>query len=365
MWQVDCDTLESLALGAGILGTGGGGNPYVAKVWAKCELEKGATFDVVDPADLADADWFVSSGGIGAPTVSVEKLRRGDEEYRALRALERHMGVRFSGTVPMEIGGGNSLRPLVAASRAGIPTVDADGMGRAFPELQMVTFFMYGVAPCPAAITDDKEQEALFTSAPSPARLERMARTLTIEMGGTAGMALAPMNGAQLKRTAIPRTLSVARDVGAAVRCARSRSTDPVETLLEATGGRTLLVGKIVDVERRTATGFARGRLQLQGSGPYGSTMEVDFQNENLVARVDGEPIVTVPDLICIVSTQDAEPITTEMLRYGQRVTVVGIPCHPMLRTPQALAVVGPRAFGYETPYTPLAAQGAVPWTSL
>lgn len=365
MWQVDAETLESLALGAGILGTGGGGNPYVAKVWARCELEKGATFNVIDPAEVADADWFVSSGGIGAPTVSVEKLRRGDEEYRALRALERHMGVRFSATVPMEIGGGNSLRPLVAAARAGIPTVDADGMGRAFPELQMVSFFMYGVAACPAAIADDKEQEALFTSAPTPQRLERLARTLTIEMGGTAGMALAPMNGAELKRSAIPRTLSVARDVGAAIRAARARGSDPVETLLDLTGGHTLLVGKITDVERRTVTGFARGRLDLEGTGPYGSHMEVDFQNENLVARVDGQVIVTVPDLICIVSTLDAEPITTEMLRYGQRVTVVGIPCHPMLRSPQALAVVGPAAFGYEMSYTPLEAHGAVPWTSL
>lgn len=365
MWQVDADVLESLALGAGILGTGGGGNPYVAKVWAKCELEKGATFDVVDPAEVADADWFVSSGGIGAPTVSVEKLRRGDEEYRALRALERHMGVRFAGTVPMEIGGGNSIRPLVAAARAGIPTIDADGMGRAFPELQMVTFFMYGVAACPAAIADDKEEEAVFTSAPEPRRLERLARTLTIEMGGTAGMALAPMNGSQLKRTAIPRTLSVARDVGIAVREARAQGADAVERLVEVTGGRLLLVGKIVDVERRTTTGFARGRLRLQGNGPVGSRMDIEFQNENLVACVDGQPIVTVPDLICIVSSLDAEPITTELLRYGQRVAVVGIPCHPMLRTPEALGVVGPRGFGYDLSYTPLEPSGAVPWTNL
>ncbi len=45
MWRVDADTLESLALGAGILGTGGGGNPYVAKVWAGCALAGGAVFD--------------------------------------------------------------------------------------------------------------------------------------------------------------------------------------------------------------------------------------------------------------------------------------------------------------------------------
>lgn len=365
MWEVDADVLESLSLGAGILGTGGGGNPYVAKLWARAELQRGATFRVLDPSEVADDALIVCSGGIGAPTVSVEKLRRGDEEYRALRALERHGGARFDGVVPMEVGGGNSIRPLIAAAQAGIPTVDADGMGRAFPELQMVTFFIYGVPACPAAIADDKGQEAIFTAAPTAQRLERLARVLTIEMGGTAGMAFAPMRGAELKRTGIPRTLSVACRVGDAVRSARARNVDPVEALLLATGGRLLLVGKIVDADRRTGGGFARGTLAVEGSGPYGDAMQIDFQNENLVARVGDATVATVPDLICIVSVDAAEPITTELLRYGQRVAVVGIPCHPLLATPAALAVVGPRAFGYDLEYAPLEAGGPLPWTTL
>ena len=41
------------------------------------------------------------------------------------------------------------------------------------------------------------------------------------------------------------------------------------------------------------------------------------------------------------------QPLQTEELRYGLRVSVVGLPAHPLLRTPEALAVVGPRAFGY------------------
>jgi DUF917 family protein len=71
-----------------------------------------------------------------------------------------------------------------------------------------------------------------------------------------------------------------------------------------------------------------------------------------------------VPDLICIVASDDAEPITTELLRYGQRATVVGIPCHPMLSTPAALAVVGPHVFGYDLEYVPLEPSGSLPWTT-
>lgn len=35
-----------------------------------------------------------------------------------------------------EIGGGNGIEPLVAGARMGLPVVDADLMGRAFPEMQ-------------------------------------------------------------------------------------------------------------------------------------------------------------------------------------------------------------------------------------
>jgi DUF917 family protein len=48
------------------------------------------------------------------------------------------------------------------------------------------------------------------------------------------------------------------------------------------------------------------------------------------------------------------------MLRYGQRVAVVALPCHPLLRTPQALEVVGPKGFGLEgMHYRPMAEEGA------
>jgi DUF917 family protein len=156
--------------------------------------------------------------------------------------------------------------------------------------------------------------------------------------------------------------LSVARDVGVAVRTARRHNRDPVEALLEATNGRLLLAGRITEVERRTSAGFARGRVVAQGGGPSGGRIEVEFQNENLTARIDEQVVVTVPDLICIVSSDEAEPITTEMLRYGQRVAVVGIPCHPMLTTSVALAVVGPRAFGYPLDFARWLPEGAGCW---
>ena len=62
-----------------------------------------------------------------------------------------------------------------------------------------------------------------------------------------------------------------------------------------------------------------------------------------------------MPDLITLVTEDDGEPVGTEVLRYGLRVAVLGMPCTPQLQTETALRFVGPRAFGYEIDYKPLA----------
>ena len=51
--------------------------------------------------------------------------------------------------------------------------------------------------------------------------------------------------------------------------------------------------------------------------------------------------VASVPDLICVLDTETGEPVTTEMLRYGLRVTVLGAPVRPALADAR-----GPRAGG-------------------
>ena len=82
------------------------------------------------------------------------------------------------------------------------------------------------------------------------------------------------------------------------------------------------------------------------------------FQNENIAALQDGVFVATVPDLICILDSETAEPVTNETLRYGQRVKVVAMSVPPIMRTPAALAAFGPAAFGLATPYQPFDRDG-------
>ncbi len=313
--------------------------------------------DVLGLDELPDDSRVICVGGMGAPTVGVEKVR-GTESYRAVRVMEKHMGQRATALISGEIGGSNSLEPVIPASLARLPVVDGDGMGRAFPELQMTTFFIYGIAPTPSAFCDEKGNTAIIEDAVSATWVERIARAVTIAMGCAPVFAFAPMTAADVRRTALPGTLSLAKSLGEAVRRAQREKENPIDAILATVPGRVLFHGKIVDVERRTAEGFARGSVTIEGMGDDAdSRLVVDFQNENLVAHRDGEVIATVPDLICIVDAERGEPITTELLRYGFRVSVLGFPAPPLLKTPEALAVVGPQAFRYEAAYAPLEAR--------
>jgi uncharacterized protein len=354
VWRISQDDLDAIALGAAILGTGGGGNPYMGRLQARVLWQRGLGATVVSPDSIADDATVISVGGMGAPTVGIEKLRRGDEEMRALRAVERHIGRKVDAIVPVEIGGSNSIRPLFVAAQADLPVIDADGMGRAFPELQMTTYFMFGAPAAPAAIADEKGNVVLIDSAVDATAVERMARLVCTYMGGTAGTALSLMTGAQVKASAIPRTLSLVRDLGRTILDARRRHDDPVEAALGVLGGQLLFRGKIVDVRRHTAGGFVRGHFVVDGSDRFvASTLRVELQNENLVATRDGEVVATVPDLICAMSSEEGEAVTTETLRYGLRVSVLGVAAPKLLKRPEALRMVTPAAFGYDLAYDP------------
>lgn len=354
MWQITEDDLESVAIGAGILGTGGGGNPYIGQLRAREAIRLHGPVNVLSADELDDDSLVVCVGGIGAPTVGIEKIR-GLQSYEAFKAIEKFTGKKATALISNEIGGSNSLEPLIPAAFSGLPVVDADGMGRAFPEFQMKTFFVYGVPCTPMAVCDERGNIAIISEAASPKWVERMARAITVQMGCVACYAIAPMTADQVRNTAVLNSLSLAKSLGEAVRASRRDSRDVISAILDTCPGRVLFTGKIVELERRTTAGFARGRVAIEGSGDLsGSRMEIEFQNENLVARLDGDTVCMVPDLICIVDTDKGEPITTELLRYGFRVTVLGFPAPKLWTSPEGLQVAGPRAFGYDLDYTPL-----------
>lgn len=76
--------------------------------------------------------------------------------------LSQTTGQVLLGTFPMEAGGEYSMVPMSLAASLGIPLVDVDGMGRAFPECQMESFTLGGVAATPMVILEVKGNAGEF-----------------------------------------------------------------------------------------------------------------------------------------------------------------------------------------------------------
>lgn len=347
--------IEDIALGASLLGAGGGGDPYIGKLMAMGAIKEHGPVTLLSVDEIPDDALIVPMAMMGAPTVLAEKAANGREAKALYDLVSKYFGKKVYAFMPMEAGGFNSMFPIVCAATLGLPLVDVDGMGRAFPELQMVTFSIGDVSASPMALTDEKGNAVIFETI-SNKWTEELARAVTMSCGGSVAVALYPMDGRTVKQYGVKDIVTRSQELGEAIRSVK-KSTEklPEEHFLEFTGGYRLFKGKISDVVRETRGAFNFGTVVLEGIADCKRKQaKVEFQNENLTAMVDGEYVATVPDLICLVDTETFLPVTTDALKYGKRVLVVGLPCFPMWRTEKGLALVGPRYFGCDTDYIPL-----------
>ncbi|WP_217616516.1 DUF917 domain-containing protein [Cellulomonas sp. GbtcB1] len=353
---IDAESVGALGRGCAVLSTGGGGGVETGLLAAGHALEQYGPVEVVQPGDVAPDALVVPLSGIGAPTVSAEMIPDADDVLRLRDAVEELTGREVAAVMSSEIGGSNGVQPVAWAARLGVPLGAADGMGRAFPEVQMISMYVAGL-PVNSIVLADTLGNVTTMKPVDGLWAERLARAVAVAAGSHALMADYLLDGAQLDGAVIPGTVSQAVRLGHATEGAE----DPLAALVEALDARVLVTGKIIDIERRTGGGFVRGSVVIDGLGDdRGRLVRVEIQNENLVVLDEGTLLASVPDLITVVDTASARAIQTENLRYGQRVSVLAWACHPLWRSERGLEVVGPRAFGYDLDYVPVEEIGAV-----
>lgn len=358
MTLIERDDMKNIALGGAFLGTGGGGDPYIGRLMAEQAIAQNGPVKVLDVDQLDDDDLVVPVAMMGAPTVMLEKLPRGTEANAALEALQAYLGKRAAAVFCIEAGGLNSTIPIAVAAAAGLPIIDGDGMGRAFPELQMVSMTMHDISACPMVMADEKGNSLILNTIDNLST-EKFARVITVEMGGAGLIALYPMTGAVAKKSVLRGSMSLINAIGKIIYAEQGANRNPADQLARELNGVRLFEGRVLDVDRRTEGGFARGTCKIEGLGAdLGDMIVLEFQNEFLLARAaDGTARAMVPDLICLLDLETGQPITTEQIRYGFRVIVFGLPCDAQWRTPAGLDLVGPRYFGYKLDYRPIEEQ--------
>ncbi|WP_217588130.1 DUF917 domain-containing protein [Lentibacillus saliphilus] len=346
--------IKHISVGAAVLGTGGGGDPYIGNLMALAAIRKYGPVRVVTVDELDDNARVLPASGMGSPSVLVEKIPSFEQLSAPLKAYEQATETKTDVIMPIEIGGVNSLIPVAVAAMNGLPILDGDAMGRAFPEAQMVTFHLDGLKPGVAAIGD--EQGNAVTIRPVDGFwAEKLARQVTIAMGGSSIVCDYGISGKQAKQSVIPGTLSLARKIGALLTTQVTTDIHPITQMLDILEGVKLFKGKATLIERRIEGGFTKGEATFEGMDEFNSqTCKLFFQNEHLLAEVDGHPVAITPDLIAVLDEETGMPITTEGLKYGARAVIVAFPANEKWRTEIGIQTAGPKYFKYDYEYIPL-----------
>ena len=348
---LDERNLPALARGCAVLGAGGGGDLHLGTLMALQAIHDNQAVPLVDLDELPGDGLVMVCGELGTPIVASEKIENGAEGRRLREYVESLWGKPVVALMSVEIGGWNGLLPIAWAARMGLPVLDADGTGRAFPEVQMATMSLAGVPSSPTVMTDERGSVIVLRT-PTDKWTERLARATAVELGGVAAIAGYNLTVARAREATVRGSVSLAIEIGQAIEAAPG---DPVDALVDKLGAFRLVAGKVLDVERRTTKGFVRGSVVVEGLGDDGGRLvRLELQNENLVALERGEVLASVPDNISVLDSATADAISTEMVRYGQRVTVIAFPSAPVWRTPRGIEIVGPRAFGYDFDYVPV-----------
>jgi hypothetical protein len=315
---------------------------------------------VIAPDDLDDEAMVAVVSFQGAPLVNSERLPDARLMVKAIRVMEDYIGQRFDAVMGVEIGGSNALQPLVAAALMDIPVVDADGMGRAFPDVSKTSFAVRDLKPYPLSVVDCRANAVVIAPGADWFWMERISRKVVTEIGSMGSTCKAPRTGREVKDHAILYSLSKALRIGRTVADARRNHADPVREVVDSEHGVMLFCGKVVDIMRRATEGFLRGEATLEGLGPdQGHHFRLAFQNEFSVGWQDGKVRITVPDLICVLDSVSGEAIGTEALRYGQRVSVIALPSPEVFLCEKGLRHVGPRAFGFDLDFVSVFERGS------
>jgi len=347
------DELNDMLVGVGILGTGGGGDPETfGRPIVEWDIKKGREYRIIDPQEIKD-DAFVVSGGYAGSVkafTSVQKMLEGWESRfelsEALRIMESIGNRKVDYVVPFEMGGANTPVILSLAARAGIVTVDGDGLGRAAPETQMSSFLGHGISLTPMPFVDLEGNVILVKHAVKPTYPDELMRAAIVLNGGSGANTHYPMSGKQLKESVVPNTISLSINVGRAVREALDTKKNPVEAFIQTVKGTEIFQGAVQTIRGEDRGGFYHVKAIVRGLGEYRmKRMEVVFKNETMMAHINKRLVSVFPDLLCMLDPKSGRGIMTANLRPGTKIVFVGVPAHERLR--ECLKTdVGRQAFG-------------------
>ncbi len=362
----DKANLPAFARGCDVLGAGGGGPAGQTLPTALHAVAEHGPVRVVELSELPADELVMPCALLGAPDVFVERIGTGRESVAIRRQVEAHFQRRVAALMCTEVGGSNGPMSVTFAANAGLPLLDADGMGRAFPGVEQVAMQVAGVTASPSVLADEHDRVVLV-QAESGEWLERLARNVATAFGNRAVSSEYVMTVDQANGAVVDGSITMALRIGTVLEETDGASTrDAVGRLAEEFGGARLGECRVTGVHpiknKATATLATNTRrtILLEGvNRDDGRWLRLEAGHEYHAVLEDGELLAATPDVITLFDVHTGQPVPVPELRYGLRVVVLALPSPPLWRRPEGLRLVGPRAFGLAIDYSPVVADHA------
>jgi len=291
--------LENLMYGACFLGCGGGGSLDMAKNVLETlkDLNKENKIQMIDIDDLDDDGYLCFIAGVGAPSAKINSpfLLSPLHSYENLiKETDQTIKNNFKYVIPGETGAMNSLLPLLvcAQSNNNIKLVNADGAGRALPQLKMCTFALSNIKCQPAVIANESGKKIILESE-LPEYLDKEIRDKMqndSDFSGAAILASFVMRGLDLKKNenlCVKSSIKTTQALGKSLRISDAEERKKEILKIFKNLERYVVVFPEASIKNFTSkqqNGFDVGQMTLFKRN-WSKDMEctIDFVNENLV----------------------------------------------------------------------------------
>ena len=362
MRSVTIENALDILQGCTVLGTGGGGSLEKGIEKITENFDQGKTLWLASLTDVPDSEIVVCPYYVGSISPVEKRVKKNlpikieNEILKAFETLEKFMNKKFYGSIPTELGGGNTAAAMDVAMKKGIMLIDADPAGRSVPAVQHSSFFIENVSIAPLSVVNKFGDVIIIEKVIDDFRAEEIVRNIAIQSEDSVAVVSQPVQGRLLKNVVIPNTISLAEKIGRVLRTSSSEEKDPIKEMMKVGNGFFLFEGRVSrDTDWKDDHGYTVGEFEIEGNENFrGHEYKIWFKNENIISWIDGKPDVTAPDLICVVERKTGRAITNPGLLEGMKVAVIGFKSSNEWRKNKALEIFTPKSFGFDIPFQPI-----------
>lgn len=322
--------LENLMIGACFLGCGGGGSLKMAtdvlNTLKDLDQEKRDKLRMVELEKVHNDDYLCFIAGVGAPSADVEKFNKSPHHsYKGLvdeiKDIDKS---NFKYVIAGETGAMNSLLPLLVCAHSDndIKLVNADGAGRALPQLKMCTYALNDISCNPSVIANEHGKTRVFYK-DTPDDLDNEIRDIITsetndDFKGAAILASFAMKGSELNKDkhCVKKSVEITQEVGAALRSKDDENVlDNIKDIFLRHNRKVITFPNAVITyfESNPNGGFDVGKITLSGvNWSDDKSCEIEFVNENIVIwfnKNNNSHSVWAPYMLCFLD-ENRKPLS-------------------------------------------------------